>query len=198
MLLFFGVSSGLRAARRVDSSPMRALLHCPSDTARSVKVNPLTSLYCLTDNADSVNLLSLSHRHRWSELNPLRYINLLPNFSLCALRLARPLLSCHPSCPDAPRCPLVAIQLFIFLTPPPPPLPVRMCRLYDSREIQVKGFDFKRRPLLRAPGQFVWCSFLTHCLFKKKTLRFHPYSPRLRATGLSLPLSPVGSDSAPQ
>lgn len=52
-------------------------------------------------------------------------------YSECAL------LSCHPSCPDAPRCPRVAIQLFISLFPPPQP--VGMCRLNDSREIQRGG-----------------------------------------------------------
>lgn len=112
---FLGVSSGLQAAGRVDSSPV---FDCPPDTAlgQSKSSSPL---YCL-----------------WASLSPLtvlrdtaaRGLKSPPGastcsqlFSVCAPRLARPLLSCHPSCPDAPRCPLVAIQLFHFSLPLPPP-----------------------------------------------------------------------------
>lgn len=140
---FLGVSSGLQAAGRVDSSPV---FDCPPDTAlgQSKSSSPL---YCL-----------------WASLSPLtvlrdtaaRGLKSPPGastcsqlFSVCAPRLARPLLSCHPSCPDAPRCPLVAIQLFHFSLPLPPtpfpptpttpPQPLGMCSLYDSRRDSSEG-----------------------------------------------------------
>lgn len=95
LLFFFRVSSGLRAAGRVDSSPVRL-------SARRRAVGKSKSSHYVVSQIPrtrSVSLPSLSYRHRGSELKPPPVHQLAPNFSLCALRLARPLLSCHPSCP---------------------------------------------------------------------------------------------------
>lgn len=121
----------------------------------------------------------LPHRHRWLGKSPLTVSQtsrvgtkspavhqLALNFSLCAPRLARPLLSCHPSCPDAPRCPLVDIQLFIllFLSPTPPPLLSQSgCVSYMIAE-RFKGGDFEHRPPILYASRTLCVVFLLHAL----------------------------------
>lgn len=107
---------------------------------QTLKVNPLSPA-CLMDGSVSARV-SLPRRHPAAEPNPPLAHQLAPNFWPCALRLARPLLWCHSSCPDAPRCPLPAIQLFIFPFPLPPTSPLRTHRLYDSR--RTGGFSEHR------------------------------------------------------
>lgn len=117
----FSVSSGLQSAGRVDLS--RCLCVC---------VCVLSLTHGSLGKSKSL-LTTLSHRQRRLRASPLAVPQtselksppvhqLDPNFFFSrsgALRKARPLLSCHPSCPDATRCLLVAIQLFIFLFLPP-------------------------------------------------------------------------------
>lgn len=145
-MLFFSLS--LRVSKPQDESPPRCCAQTldTSDTARSVKVNPLP---ILSNRRRCLGKYPLTVLQTPRVQSPLAH-QLAHNFSLCAPRLARPLLSCHPSCPDAPRCPLVAIQLFIFLFLPPPPSSVGMCRVYDSWEIRGSRFQASP-PNLRIP-----------------------------------------------
>lgn len=179
-------SPSRRRSRLLAGAPLAS--PCLSDSAQS----SLTILSHRTELAPWNSPLAVLCRHRGTESPPVH--QLAPNFSLWALRLARPLLSCHPSCPDAPRCPLVAIQLFIFL-PPPFPQPVGMCRLYDSRDIQSEEEGSWFRPPYFAPrGQFVWSFSWTYCLIILRVDRYtippKKGEPTTRNTGQSLPVSP--------
>lgn len=136
-------SASLQVSEPQDESTARRR-DCPSDTALG---KSKSSLYIVSLTR---TVPSLSCRHRESELkSPPVHQLLAPNFSLCALRVARPLLSCHPSCPHAPRCPIVAIQLFIFLflSPLLSHSGCVVCMI-AGRFKGGMGGGFKRRPLL--------------------------------------------------
>lgn len=152
----------------------------------------------------------LPHRHRWLGKSPLTVLQtsrvgtkspavhqLALNFSLCAPRSARPLLSCHPSCPDAPRCPLVAIQLFILLFLSPL-LSQSGCVSYMIAE-RFKGGDQASPPYtLRVPDSL--CDVSPSRIVSQRRIQCVRTARRgaTKTTGLSFPLFPVGSDSSPQ
>lgn len=162
-------SVSLQVSKPQDESTARRR-DCPSDTALGKSKSSLYNV-SLTRTVPS-----LSRRHRESELkSPPVHQLLAPNFSLCALRLARPLLSCHPSCPHAPRCPIVAIQLFIFLFLSPPPQPLGMCRLYDSRRDSKGGWGVASSV---APYFAVWRILVFYVLSRGEGPSVHPKAPR--------------------
>ena len=168
---FFGVSSGLRAAGRVDSSPVRAPLHCPSDTARSVKVNPLTIL---------------SDRQRWLGKSPLTVLQTswvgtksppvhqlaFQLFTLCAsLGSSSPLLS--PLLSWRTQVSSSSHSTFHFSLPLSPPLLCQsgcvVCMI--AERFKWRGLISSVAPYFVRPGQLVWCFSFTHCFIKKDRAR---------------------------
>lgn len=149
----------------------------PSDTARLFrKTRSSRALYSLLDDANSVGFLSLSHRHRYLFLNHLRNIN-SPNsqlFSVCAsLCSSAPLLSPLLSWRTQVSC--SSHSTFHFSLPLPPPQPLGMCRLDDSREIQRGGW-LQASPPITCNASRACFSFL-RIVSCWRIQRVHPWLP---------------------
>lgn len=179
------LSVSLQVSKPQDESTARRC-YCPSDTARSVKVNPLrwlggSPLTVLQTPRGGTKITSGTSTS-CSQLFTVR----------ASLGSSAPLLS--PLLSWRAQVSSSSHSTFHFSLPLPPPQPLGMCRLYDSREIQRGGGGLASSvaPYFARPGRFVWSFSFTHCLVGKDPARLSlkPGERRLKHTGLSVRLSP--------
>lgn len=154
------LSVSLQVSEPQDESTARRC-YCPSDTARSVKVNPLRWL-------GGSPLTVLKTPRVGTKITSGTSTSCSQLFTVRAsLGSSAPLLS--PLLSWRTQVSSSSHSTFHFSLPLPPPQPLGMCRLYDSREIQRGGggFGFKRRPLLCA-SRTVCVIFLVYALSRRE------------------------------